>query len=128
MVRSDRGPEFRNHLLSEYAALIGMGQKFGAPWRPMGQGRVERVHQELQKLLGILVLDVVRCWPAEWPELLPVVEFLIYNTPGTYGYTPRDLDRRWSLAIPLEKELQPFQVAEFEPLSEWARGLFRTYR
>ena len=73
MVRSDRGPEFRNHLLSEHAALIGMGQKFGAPWRPMEQGRVERIHQELQKLLGILVLDVVRCWPAEWPELLPVV-------------------------------------------------------
>jgi hypothetical protein len=79
-------------------------------------------------LLGILVVDVVRCWPAEWPELLPVVEFLIYNTPGTYGYTPRDLDRRWSLAIPLEKELQPFQVAEFEPLTDWARNLFRTYK
>ena len=79
-------------------------------------------------LLGILVLHVVRCWPAEWLELLPAVEFLIYNTPGAYGYTPRDIDRRWSLAIQLEKELQPFQVSEFGPISDWARNLFRTYR
>ena len=43
-------------------------------------------------------------------------------------YTPRDSDRRWSLATPLEKELQPSQVCEFEPLSEYAAQLFRNYR
>ena len=57
-----------------------------------------------------------------------MVEFIVYNTPGPHGYTPRDIDRRWSLASPLERELQPFQVNEFEPLSEYASKLFRTYR
>ena len=89
---------------------------------------MERVHQELQKLMGILVRDVVRCHPVEWPELLPALELLINDIPGPHGYTQRDLDRRWSVAFPLEKDLQPSQVAEFEPLSEWAGALFQGYR
>ena len=32
------------------------------------------------------------------------------------------------MAIPLEKDLQPFQISEFEPLSDWARNLFTAYR
>ena len=48
--------------------------------------------------------------------------------PGPHGYAPRDLDRRWSLAVPLEKDLQAFQVLDFEPVSEYARKLFREYR
>ena len=38
MLRSDRGPEFRNEILREQAALIGLNHKMGAPWRPMEQG------------------------------------------------------------------------------------------
>ena len=56
------------------------------------------------------------------------MEFLLYNTPGPHGLTPRDIDRRWSLAMPLEKELLPFEVLEFEPISDYAWNLFRTYR
>ncbi len=74
------------------------------------------------------MMDVMKAHPKEWTELLPVVEFAIYNTPGPHGFTPRDIDRRWSVASPLEKEMQPFHVEEFEPVSEHARNLFRTYK
>ena len=60
----------------------------------------------------------------ETGALLHVVEFIVYNTPGAHGYSPRDIDRRWSLSTPLEKELQPFVVNQFEPLSEHTRKLF----
>ncbi len=66
--------------------------------------------------------------PREWTELLPVVEFTVYNTPGPHGYTPRDVDRRWSMATPLERELQTFQVMEFEPMDDYIKGLFTTYK
>ena len=56
-----------------------------------------------------------------------VVEFLLYNAPGQFGHTPRDIDRRWSLAVPLGKELRPFQVGDFENLTEYAKNLFRSY-
>eukprot|EP00969_Alexandrium_andersonii_P143517 6345544-Alexandrium_andersonii.AAC.1 len=53
----------------------------------------------------MLVSDVLRAYPDEWTELAPSVEFMIYTTPGPQGYAPRDLDRRWSLALPLAKDL-----------------------
>jgi len=128
LLRSDRGPEFKNLLMQEFTALLGLRHRFGTPWRPVEQGAVERVHQVAQQMLGVLVHDVLQMSPEHWTEALPVLEFVIYNTPGPHGYTPRDIDRRWSLATPLEKELQPFQVLDFEPISEYAKKLFYEYR
>ena len=128
LVRSDRGPELKNLIMAEFAALIGTGNRFGTPWRPMEQGLVENKHKETQKIMGMLVKDVMQCFPNETGELLRVVEYIVYNTPGPHGLTPRDIDRRWSLATPLEKEFQPFTVAEFEPATDFARKLFGEYR
>ena len=128
LLRSDRGPEFRNLMMAEFVAPMGMRHRMGTQWRPMEQGMVKRIHQEMQKILSLLLQDVVKCHPEEWSELLPRVEFVIYNTPGPHGMTPRDIDRRWSMALPLEKELQPFQVLEFEPITEYAGNVFRAYR
>ena len=86
--------------MQEYIALLGARHKMGTAWRPMEQGIVERAHQELQKILGMLVTDVLQSYKSEWSDLLVIVEFLVYTTPGPHGYTPRDLDRRWSLAVP----------------------------
>ena len=67
-------------------------------WRPTEQAPVESEHQEVQRTLGMLIHEVVRCAPGEWAELLPVVEFIRFNTPSRSGLTPRDLDRSGSLA------------------------------
>ena len=124
LLRSDRGPELKNALMAEYTALLGLGRRFGTPWRPMEQGLVEGAHVETQKVFGILVKDIMQCLPNETGELHHVVEFIVYNTPGGHGYTPRDIDRRWSLSTPLERELQPFQAGASEPLSEYVARLF----
>ena len=57
-----------------------------------------------------------------------MLEFVVYNTPGAHGLTPRDIDRRWSIATPLERLLQTFQVNELEPVSEYLSELFKNYR
>ena len=114
--------------MQEYCSLIGVGRRFGTPWRPVEQGLVEGLHKQTQKILGMLVHDVFKCLPKELGELIHVEEFIIYNTPGPHGYTPRDIDRRWSLSTPLERELQPFQIQEFEPVSDYVRKFFKTYR
>ena len=111
-----------------YGALMGVGRRFGTPWRPMEQGLVENKHLETQKVMGMLVKDIMQCFPNETGELLHVVEFIVYNTPGPHGYTPRDIDKRWSLATSLEKEFQPFAVNEFEQMSDYIRELFKNYR
>ena len=108
-------------------AILGIGQKFGTPWRPMEQGLVEGKHKEVQKLFGILVKDVMKCFPDEVSELLHVVEYMIYNTPGPHGYTPRDMDRRWSMKTPLERELHGVRIDETEPIQEKVRNMFIAY-
>ena len=99
--RSDRGSEMRNLMMFELNALLGVRQRFGQEWRPVEQAVVEREHQETQKYLGILLFEVFRCMPGELGDLLPVVEFIRYNTPGRTGLTPRDVDRQWSVSSPL---------------------------
>ena len=114
--------------MAEYNALVGVGRRFGTPWRPMEQGLVESRHKETLKVMGMLVKDIMDCYPNETGELLRAVEFVVYNTPGPHGYTPRDIDRRWSLATSLDKELQPFVINEFEPMSDYIKKLFCNYR
>ena len=60
--------------------------------------------------------------------MLYVVEFIIDATPGPEGLAPRDIERAWSLAMPLEKELKAFEVLAFEPMTDYARNLFKQYR
>ena len=128
MMRSDRGQEFRSTLLKEYCALLGVRQKFSGPLRPCEMGRTERIHQEMQKVLGLLVHDVCRSRPHEWMELLGVVEYILDTTPGPSGFAPRDFERGWSLASPLERELIGKETLEFEPVEEATKKLFKAYR
>ena len=97
-MRSDRGPELRNALMAEYCALTGIGHRFGTAWGPCEQGLVEGAHRKTQLAYGVLLKDVLQCGQEEVGELVHVVEFVIYNTPGPTGYTPRDIDRRWSVS------------------------------
>ena len=76
----------------------------------------------------MLVTDVLRTYATEWTELLPIVEFLVYTTPGPHGYTPRDLGRNWSLGAPLQKDLEPFVDRDMMSVPEYAKGVFRSYR
>ena len=98
-VSSDCGTEMRNAAMAELKALMNIGSRFGTPWRPVEQGAVERQHQEASRERGLLLLEVFKAFGTEWASMLPACEFLLYNTPrGDSGLTPRDLDRRWSLA------------------------------
>ena len=91
LVRSDRGPEFKNALMKELATMLGSEWRFSAPLRPCEMGSNERVHQEVQKVLGAVVRHVGSL--DSWSEWLVVAEYIIDNTPGPHGYTPRDLER-----------------------------------
>jgi hypothetical protein len=128
IIRSDRGSEFKNALIQEVVSVADIGQKFGHPWRPVEQGMVENKHKETQKITGILVGDVVKCLHSEGGDLLHVVEFIIYNTPNSNGFTPRDLDRRWSTATTLERELQPCRIIKDEPVTDYVKTLYKNFR
>ena len=105
---------------------LGSKQKFAMSMRPCETGSNERMHQEVQKTLHIIIKEVVRGETDEWSELLPLLEYILDNSPGAHGYTPRDLERSWSLSLDLEKDLIR-ESLQFEPVSEWARKQFETF-
>ena len=125
MVRSDRGVEFKNSLMAELNALLGVQQRFSMALRPCELGSNERVHQEVQKVLGALVRELGHS--ETWSDWLIVAEYVLDNTPGPHGYTPRDLERSWSLALPLEKDVLR-EALSFEPVTDWAKNQFAQFK
>ena len=109
-------------------ALLGIVQRLGSAWRPWEQSPTEGEHQETQRSLGTLLKSVFTCAPGEWAGLLPVVEFIRFNTPGAAGVSPRDLDRSWSIASPLERELLPLDEGESQSVAEVVRKQFDGFR
>ena len=129
LIGNDRGPEFWNILLRELAALLHIQMRPATPYRPVEQAPIEREHVELRRLEGAFVHDVFRAFPNEWDELLPLAELCRMNTPiRKSGLTPRDIDRRWSLASPLERELLPADAGEPLAVTEIARNQFQEWR
>ena len=116
LVRSDRGAEFKNALMAELSIMLGVAFYRTPPSL--------RVHQEVQKVLGTVVRQVGSTVGDTWSDWLVVAECVIDNTPAPHGYTPRDLERSWSLALPLERDVLR-DALEFEPVTEWARGQFK---
>ena len=125
LVRSDRGVEFKNTLMKELNAILGVQQRFSMALRPCEMGTNERMHQEVQKALGSLVRELGVA--ENWSDWLVVAEYVLDNTPGPHGYTPRDLERSWSLALPLEKDVL-HEALQFEPISDWARRQFSQFK
>ena len=113
--------------MAEFCSLMGIKQKFSMAMRPCEMGSNERMHQEVQKVLHVIIKEVVHGDADEWSELLPLVEYILDNSPGPHGYTPRDLERSWSLGLDLEKDLIK-ESLQFEPITEWARKQFAQVR
>ena len=67
------------------AGVLNVEQRLGCAWRPVEQTVVERSHQAEQKELGIFLHGVFQCAPGHWGELLPLAEFVMWNTPSEYG-------------------------------------------
>ena len=72
--------------------------------------------------------SVFKTSPGQWGELLPLVEFILWNTPGKTGLAPRDLVMAWSLASPLEREILPLDVPEAEAVSDIAVTQFGKFQ
>ena len=118
---------FLNLLFEELEALLDIDDATGRRYRPTEQAPVERAHQEVQRSLGMLLQEVVRCMPGEWGQCVPIVEWIKYNTPSRCGLTPRDIDKGWSIVSPLERELLPLEPAGAETVSEVARTQFQAF-
>ena len=109
--RHDLGPEFTNALFEEMTVLLGIQERTPPAHRPMAVGMGETIHRSMNSLIASLLQDVHKAWASEWARVLPLVHYIMMNTPILEsGFVPRDLDRAWSLRDHVERELVPFRA------------------
>ena len=71
---------------------------------------------------------MLKCMPGRRADVIPLVELLRYNTPSKTSLSPRDLDKSWILAKPLERELLRWSASPALPASDVARNQFLQFR
>ena len=83
ILKSDRGTEFTNQLLSEICNLLDIKQIFSAPYHHETLGSIERNHRVLNEFL------LHFCKDDEWDFWIPYFTFAYNTTPHIdTGYSP----------------------------------------
>ena len=97
IIQSDNGREFKNDILQKYAQSFGVEWRFSTPYKPSTNGRCERRHADLAKILKLLNTN-----NNNWCEELPFVVFEINSTmDNLIGMTPFEaFHGGWSPHIP----------------------------
>ena len=92
VVRTDRCPEMVNRVNEEFMNLCNIRHSTGASLTPRHQGLGERGHQVVLINHGILMHEVCKAFPQEWPSLIPTVEYLYHTRPqGAHGLSAHDM-------------------------------------
>ena len=114
-VHSDQGRQFESELLKQICNLLQIKKTHTTPYRPQGNGMVERFNRTLQDMLAIAVGK----HPADWEVYIRKLCFA-YNTSvhSSTGYSPfflmfgRQATIPIDLMFPLDKEQQK-EVPEY---------------
>ena len=89
-IRSDNGGEFAASVTRQLANLLGVDQIFTIPYRPQGNGLVERCNAEVLKHLRAFLIETQSF--GSWSKLLPLVQRTINFTPHVaLGMSPAKL-------------------------------------
>eukprot|EP00969_Alexandrium_andersonii_P225632 9964640-Alexandrium_andersonii.AAC.1 len=65
----------RSKVVEEFLALCNAKHLKGAAYTPHHQGLGERGHQVVTTNHLVLMSDVCKAFPQEWPAMLPVLEY-----------------------------------------------------
>ena len=96
IIQSDNGKEFKNTVVQDHARWLSIEWRFSTPYKPSTQGRVERKHQELGKLLRILELDYENI-----EEEIPYIQLELNASPDRVTQlSPFECFHGWAPNIP----------------------------
>jgi len=96
-VSCDNGREFKNSVVQELLQSFGTCINYGTPYRPQGQGLVERCNREINKHLKALDIPEHR-----WDTFIPSIQLsLNLSYHSALGCSPFQAMHGWMLASPL---------------------------
>lgn len=110
---SDQGTHFINDIMTLLQQRLLIQHHFTAAYAPWSNGQVERVNREIRELLSTLINEN-RLQQESWTELLPLVNFVLNNTPSTRlgGHSPTEAFTGHAPTSPLTAIFRP-EAADF---------------
>ena len=98
-IHSDRGPEFRSHIVRHTLEMLEIHQTYTTPYRPQSDGFVERFNRTLKEMLSVATNDN----PLAWVDRLPFC-MMAYNatTQASTGCMPNILCFGEELSMPVD--------------------------
>ena len=120
IIQSDNGREFDSKIMQTHAKWLDVEWRFSTPYKPSTNGRIERRHADLGKLLKIL-----NCDTGGWCEELPYICFeLNAAVDRVTGISPFEQFHGWSPRIPhLVKDVE--MATPFTNFHDWCHQLER---
>jgi hypothetical protein len=114
---SDQGSHFHNEFLTLLEQRCLIQHHFTAAHAPWSNGRDEGVNRELRELLSALIIEN-RLDADCWPEILPVINFVINNTPTQTlaGHSPAQVFLGHAPSSPLDIIFKP-SARDFETIA-----------
>lgn len=100
---SDQGTNFTSELMKQVCKLLRIRKLQTTAYHPMSNGRTERVHRTIPRMLS----HYVNKNQSDWDELLPMIN-MAYNSQvhETTGFTPYELVYGKKMRTPLESDLR----------------------
>lgn len=119
---SDRGIEFKNSLMNELTARLGVDQKFVASYHPEANGRAERSVQKLTKVLQKLCAEKQNHWHEYLREAVWAINIMVREI----GYSPFHLVYGRDAVTPVELMIDTYQM--FVMKMSWTTEELLEYR
>ena len=120
VIQSDNGKEFASVVMQNHAKWMNIEWRFSTPYKPSTNGRIERRHADLAKLMKIL-----DCNSQNWCDELPYITFELNSTLDTsVGSTPFEQFHGWSARIPHLLRDIPTGTSSTD-FNEWAHQVDR---
>ena len=111
IIQSDNGREFKNEVVQTHSKWLNIEWRFVTPYKPSSNGRIERKHAELGKLLRLQNLDYDRI-----EEELPYLQIELNSAPDQITqYSPFECFHGWSPNIPHVLKNFPIGSHELSP-------------
>ena len=96
IIQSDNGTEFKNSVVQQHVRWLAIEWRFSTPYKPSTQGRVERRHAELSKLMRIMQLNYDNI-----EEELPYIQFELNSTQDKVSQlSPFEAFHGWEPNVP----------------------------
>ena len=112
IIQSDNGREFENSVVQTHAKWLNIEWRFVTPYKPSSNGKIERKHAELGKLLRLQNLDYDRI-----EEELPYLQIELNSSPDQITQlSPFECFHGWAPNIPHIIRDFPIGSHEMSPL------------